>query len=161
MKSILTALGAAACASGGSIMRSRPALALGAALGCMAFLQSATANVIDFNLPNVQYLGNTYSQDGFTFTNSSPSDQAYGHWLGLGATAFNADGSTADIFANIGFTTNTITNDAGTPFSFTSIGLADVYNNHNGHTNISGSITFAFNHTDGTTDTATVSLVAG
>ena len=46
----------------------------------------------------------------------------------------------ADIFQNFANTTNTITNNSGRPFSFTSIGLADVYNQSTG-----GNIQFTFN----------------
>jgi hypothetical protein len=49
-----------------------------------------------------------------------------------------------------------MTSNLGQPFSFTSIGLADVYNG-----GVGGNVRFTFNHADNTTDIVVVSLVGG
>ena len=82
---------------------------------------------------------------------------AYGNWIALGEPGFNANGSVADIFQNFANTTNTITNNSGRPFSFTSIGLADVYNQGTG-----GNILFTFNPAGGGAPSTTmVTLTSG
>jgi hypothetical protein len=125
---------------------------LAAALGT----SQAKADIIDFNLPaGVFYLGSSYSQGGYTFTNSEGGGSAYGDWVASGSQQSNAD-DTADIFQNFGGTTNTITNNLSQAFSFTSIGLANVYNNGGG-----GDVQFTFNHTVGPADVTTVSLTPG
>jgi hypothetical protein len=112
------------------------------------------AAVIDLN-PPAPRLGPTYSQDGFTFTHSSGGVLSYGNWILLGAPGFNANGSNPTLHQNLPGT-NTITNNLGQPFSFTSIGLADVFNG-----GVGGNVRFTFNHTDSTTDIVVVSLAGG
>jgi hypothetical protein len=94
-------------------------------------------------------------QGGYTFTNSEGSNYAYGNWVAYGDPSANAD-DTGDIFQNYQYTSNTITNDSSTPFSFSSIGLASVYNNATG-----GEVRFTFNHVGGSSDSTTVDLASG
>jgi hypothetical protein len=124
----------------------------------LATVTSAHANVISFNLPSgVEFLPNsTYTQDGFTFQNSYGATGGYGNWIALGVPSYNANGEVADIFQNYQGTSNTITENDGNPFSFQSIGLADVYNYGNG-----GDIEFTFNYAAGGSTTETVSLASG
>jgi hypothetical protein len=119
-----------------------------------AAVSNARAAVIDLNSP-ATYVGPTYSQDGYSFTHSSGGGLSYGNWILLGAAVFNANGSNATLFQNLPGT-NTVTNNLGQPFSFTSIGLADVYNG-----GVGGNVRFTFNHADNTTDIVVVSLVGG
>lgn len=102
------------------------------------------------------YLGYQYSQSGYTFTNSFGISASYGNWVALGyPTNYNA-ASTPDIFTNYGATSNTITNNASVSFSFTSIGLADLYND-----GVGGNVQFTFNYTAGGSSSQTVTLASG
>jgi hypothetical protein len=132
----------------------RLALAATALALVTAGVSGARAAVIDLN-SSANYVGPTYSQDGFSFTHSSGDGLAYGNWISLGATIFNANGNNPTLFQNLPGT-NTMTNNLGQPFSFTSIGLADVYTGARG-----GDVRFTFNHVDHTTDIVVVSLVGG
>lgn len=128
------------------------AWALGLA-GAVTLGASAHATTIDFNLPsNRAYLGNTYSQDGFTFTNDGDPNYAFFNWVSMGDSAYNAD-DTGDIAVNSVWSTTTITQDDGNPFDFTSIGLAQVINGDWG-----GSVDFTFNHDGGGSSSQTVTL---
>jgi len=126
-----------------------------AAMGALVSA-GAQAGILDFALPPGVYdLGYSYSQGGYTFTNSEGQDFSYGNWVAYGEPSLNAD-DTADIFQNYAGTSNTITNDSSTPFRFTSIGLAPVYNNGTG-----GTVDFTFNHVGGSSDSTSVTLASG
>lgn len=126
------------------------------AVGFMLTAKTASAEVIVFDLPPDQsYIGSSYSQDGFNFANSNTTSSSYGNWIVEGNPQYNAYIS-ADIFQNYQSTTNTITTDNKNLFSFSSIGLADVYNKGNG-----GDIEFTFNYEDGGSSVQTVSLQNG
>jgi hypothetical protein len=103
----------------------------------------------------VSFVGDAYSQDGYTFTNTSYQNGAYINWVAYGYPQYNA-GPVANIAVAAGHSSNVITNDHGTPFSFSSIGLADVYNQGSG-----GDVSFTFNHVGGGSDSTTVSLASG
>ena len=118
-------------------------------------VSTASAAVIDLAPPQAFYDG-VYSQDGYTFTNNSPNSSSYGNWVVQGNPQFNASNSNGDLFHNYGDTSTTITNNASQAFSFSSIGLASVYNDGTG-----GSIDFTFNHVGGGSDATTVSLIGG
>jgi hypothetical protein len=128
-------------------------LALVAALSGVS--APASALIIDLAPPNASF-GPVYSQDGFNFTNSSGSVASYGNWAANGSSPYNASNANGDIFQNYGGTTNTITSDANQPFTFNSIGLADVFNNGSG-----GNVLFTFNHVGGGQNSVTVSLASG
>jgi hypothetical protein len=115
----------------------------------------ASALVIDLAPPD-SYFGHSYSQDGYTFTNSQGGGQSYGNLVQIGQSSDNASNANGDVFQNFLGTTNTFSSDANQPFSFNFIGLANVYNNGGG-----GDVLFTFNHVGGGQDSVTVSLVAG
>jgi len=125
------------------------------------FSAPASAVVIDLAPPDYLF-GPSYSQDGYTFTNSSPVSGSYANWVhgdqvGIpGYSVYNASNANGDIVQVGGGTSNTITNNANQVFSFSSIGLANVFNNGSG-----GDVLFTFNHVDGGTNSATVSLLSG
>jgi hypothetical protein len=127
-------------------------------LAGMLFSSEAQAITIDFNLPNISFFGPSYSQDGYTFTSSNGTSEAYINYVNVGGTAanFNADGLTADLVEQSIPATITITNNLNTPFNFTSIGLADIVNR-----DIGGRAEFTFNHTSGPSDTVIVDLTPG
>lgn len=117
---------------------------------------AASAAPIDLAPSNAFYDG-VYSQNGYTFTNTGNStDSAYGNWVPDGQPQYNASNSNGDLFQNYSGTSTTITNDVSQPFSFSSIGLASVYNNGTG-----GDVQFTFNHVGGGVDTLTVTLTDG
>jgi hypothetical protein len=116
---------------------------------------SASALTIDLAPPNGSF-GPTYSQDGFTFTNSANSPGPYLNWVQVGNPSLNASNANGDVVQNYGGTTNTLTNDANQPFALDSIGLAEVYNNGAG-----GAVQFTFNHVGGGSDSTTVTLLNG
>lgn len=123
-------------------------LATAVALGA-----SAHAATIDFNLPAGQtYLGNSYSQGGFTFTNDGNATDAFYNSVALGIPSWNAD-DTGDITTYFLDSTTTITQDNGNPFDFSSIGLANSVNGDWG-----GSIDFTFNYDGGGSASQTVVL---
>jgi hypothetical protein len=129
---------------------------LGAGLALVAATHQSSASIIDL-APTTEFFGPSYSQNGYTFTNDNtipPTDHNYYNPLLFNAS-WNASNSNGDISQNRPNANNTITNDAGTPFTFSSIGLADVFNAGNG-----GDVIFTFNHVGGTSDTTTVTLAA-
>ncbi len=131
-------------------------LALSAGTALVVGATQASAAVLVFDLPAGQaFLGYSYSQNGYAFTNSSASLTSYENWIALGYPQYNA-GPTANILQNWPKTTDTITNNSGAPFSFTSIGLASLFNNGS-----AGNVQFTFTHVGNTVDTATVSLASG
>ena len=137
-------------------MKTRLAFLSAILLGALVFSGSAQAGTLVFNLPaGVGELGPSYSQDGYTFTNSNNSSDAYGNWVAYNQPGYNA-ASTPDIVQWYWHTSNTITNDSGTPFSFTSIGLANVYNDGGG-----GDVQFTFNYVSGAPASTTVTLASG
>jgi hypothetical protein len=75
----------------------------------------------------------------------------------LGFDAYNANGSNPTIFQNGIAGTNTITNDSGQPFDFTSIGLAALYNNRLDGDH-GGDVLFTFYHTNGSVNSVTVTV---
>jgi hypothetical protein len=127
-------------------------------LGAIVFSGSAQAGTLVFNLPTgVSYFGPSYSQDGYTFTSTTGYSNAYGNWVAIGgpSASFNA-GSAPNIFQEYWYTATLITNNSGTPFSFTSIGLAGIYNNGTG-----GDVRFTFNYVSGPSTGVTVDLTSG
>lgn len=116
---------------------------------------SGQASAVTIDLaPPLGTFGPTYSQDGFTFTNSSGQTHAYGNW---GDTSpYNASNSNGSLFQNYGGYSNYFTSDANVPFAFNSIGLASVYNDGTG-----GDVQFIFNYVGGASTTVTVSLATG
>jgi hypothetical protein len=126
-----------------------------AALAAAALLSGgAKAGAIVFNLPDTIITFGPYSQDGYTFTNSYGSG-SYLNWVENGVPRFNA-APAADIATEWSGTSNTITNDLGHAFVFTSIGLADGFNDGSG-----GDVQFTFNHVGGLSDSVTVTLANG
>nr|WP_213290554.1 PEP-CTERM sorting domain-containing protein [Bradyrhizobium sp. sGM-13] len=119
------------------------------------FSAPASAVVIDLAPSNFSF-GPSYSQDGYTFTNGNAVSGSYANWIPGGFPAFNASNANGDIVQVGAATSNTITNDASQAFSFSSIGLANVYNNGGG-----GDVLFTFNHVGGGVNSATVSLLSG
>lgn len=118
---------------------------------------SAPASAVFIDLAPADFsFGPSYSQDGYTFTNSNAVSGSYANWIPGGFPAFNASNANGDIIQIGAATSNTITNDANQLFSFSSIGLANVYNNGGG-----GDVLFTFNHADGSMNVATVSLLSG
>jgi hypothetical protein len=138
-------------------MNTRLALFLSAAFA-VSWSNEAPALIIDLAPPDSSF-GPSYSQDGYTFTNSSGLLDSYVNVLASGFPSFNASNVNGDIVQNYGSTTNTLTNNAGLPFSFTSIGLADAFNG--AFPPSGGDVVFTFNHVGGATDTTTVSLANG
>ena len=124
-----------------------------AALASAFAASSASAMIIDLEAPKGDF-GPTYSQDGFTFTNSYGTSDSYSNWIVLKDPGNNANGSNATIFAGAANSSNTLTNNASQPFSFGQIGLADGFNHAGDH----GSILFKFHHVGGLVTTSTVSL---
>lgn len=125
-----------------------------AAVAALAFAAtSANAAIIDLEATEGLF-GPTYSQDGFTLTNSHGDSNSYGNWLLIGAAGFNANGANATIFQNYSGTINTLTQDSGDAFSFFQIGLADVYNSAGDF----GAIHFTFNYAGGGSSNTTVNL---
>jgi hypothetical protein len=114
----------------------------------------ASATTIDL-APPTEALGFSYTQDGYTFTNSQPVSNAYINPV-LHIASWNASNPNGDIGQNYAGTTNTITNNANQAFDFSSIGLASIFNDGTG-----GNVTFTFNHVGGGSDSQTVTLVSG
>jgi hypothetical protein len=77
-------------------------------------------------------------------------------WAVQGSPQYNASNSNGDLSPRLTGTTTTITNDAGEPFTFNSIGLASLYNDASG-----GELEFTFNHTGGASNSLIVSLQDG
>jgi hypothetical protein len=126
-----------------------------AGLALLGAISEASASVIDFNLPaGVQFFGPSYSQGGFRFTNS---DGVYENLVAVGGgfAQYNAD-DTADIAVVFPQGNNTVTNNLGRAFSFTSIGLADFVPGAD-----SNPVVFTFNHKSGPADVITVTLLKG
>jgi hypothetical protein len=115
---------------------------------------SASATIIDL-APPTAFVPSIYSQDGFTFTLSNP-DYGFVNWAVQGSPQYNASNSNGDLSPRLTGTTTTITNDAGEPFTFNSIGLASLYNDASG-----GELEFTFNHTGGASNSLIVSLQDG
>ena len=113
----------------------------------------ASALIIDLAPPDSLF-GPSYSQDGYTFTNSIVAGGSYANWVPFGISSFNASNANGDIVQNTPGSTNTLTNGLNQPFSFTTIGLADVMNRP-----IGGDVLFTFNHVGGGQDSITVSLM--
>jgi hypothetical protein len=113
----------------------------------------ASALIIDLAPPDALF-GPSYSQDGYTFTNSIVAGGSYANWVKFGVPQFNASNSNGDVVQNTPGSTNTLTNVLNQPFSFTTIGLADVMNRPFG-----GDVLFTFNHVGGGQDSITVSLL--
>ena len=133
-------------------------------LGC--FPSVAQAAILDLN-PTQAVFGPSYSQDGYTFTNSAGAAsqelaaQTYINWIAYSSPDRNANGSNPTLVQNVGaylgkIAFSTLTHNSAQPFSFTSIGLADGLNKGNG-----GQIEFTFNHISGPSTTMTVSLARG
>jgi hypothetical protein len=122
----------------------------------MSIASAANAIVIDLAPSNNFY--QTYSQDGFTFTNSKNSFDALGNWVHLpGQEHYNASNSNGGLFVNYGGTTTDLTATAGGTFKFESIGLADVYNQLTG-----GDVSFSFFGLGGSLiSSTTVTLLSG
>lgn len=126
------------------------------AIACASLILAAShasAAVINLEPPNRPTLGNVYSQDGYTFTNSNSGSDAYVNWLAYGIQAYDADYPGATILQNYSPTTNTLTKTAGGSFFFGGISLADGYNSDKG-----GSVDFTFNYANGTSSSTVVTL---
>ena len=119
------------------------------------FAAASQTSAATIDLAPAQINGFIYSQDGYTFRNSQNATDAYvnpNHY----SPTYNASNFNGDLAQNYGGSTNTLTNDGGVAFTFSSIGLANWYNNGGG-----GDVEFTFNHVGGGVDTQTVSLVSG
>jgi hypothetical protein len=112
----------------------------------------ASALIIDLAPPDPLF-GPSYSQNGYTFTNSIVAGGSYANWVPLGVPQFNASNANGDVVQNTPGSDNTLTNDLNQAFSFTTIGLADVMNRPLG-----GDVVFTFNHAGGGQDSITISL---
>jgi hypothetical protein len=126
--------------------------ALAAALGALAV--PAEAGVIVFNVPADVGDSPSFSQGGFTVTASE------GHYAPDTGSS-NADGAIDDLYQGLGLNqgvgdANTITANSGKPFSFTSIGLADVFND-----GVAGTVKFTFNYVGGGSSTQSVTIAGG
>jgi hypothetical protein len=101
-----------------------------------------------------QFVGRSYSQDGFTFTSSVDSIHAL--------TIMNIfdppfDPVPGDLGTYMGGSV-TIAKTSGAAFEFDSIDLSDLYGNYKDNTYNYGNIDFTFNNADGTQTTAVVAL---
>lgn len=114
---------------------------------------TAQAAVIDLN-PTQALFGPSYSQDGFTVTNSNGTADAYLNHILRGFPQFNANNDNATITQNHSGTTNTLTQDSGAPFTFESIGLGDVSN----FLRKTLTVAFTFNYVGGGAWSETVTL---
>lgn len=118
-------------------------------------VSQASATVITFNeLAHDQYfLGFTsVSSGGFLFSSSGrDGPDPLGVW-GRNESS-QADPGFAAVFVNYGFNTTTMTQVDGGSFDFTSIDLADVYNQ-----GVSSTIEFTFNYSGGGSTTQNVVL---
>lgn len=122
-----------------------------AAMGIVA--APAQATVIDLN-PTELFFGPAFSQDGFTVTSSAGAADSYVNWNLYSQThSPNANGDNPTIAQNSFNTFNTLTQDSGAPFSFQSIGLADIFNQGRGY-----SVDFIFNYFGGGSSTQTVTM---
>jgi hypothetical protein len=132
---------------------------VGAGVAAMGMLAApAQAIVIDLN-PTELFFGPAYSQDGFTVTASkgAASGDSYVNWNLYSKTQSpNANGDNPTIAENRFNNSNTLTQDSGAPFSFQSIGLADVFNQGRGY-----SVDFVFNYFGGGSSTQTVTMEKG
>ena len=125
-----------------------------AAVGMIA--APAQATVIDLN-PTELFFGPAFSQDGFTITSSQGATNSYVNWNLWSAThSPNANGDNPTIAENYANSFNTLTQDSGAPFSFQSIGLADVFNQGKEF-----AVDFTFNYFGGGSSTQTVMLEHG
>lgn len=88
---------------------------------------------------------------GFLFSNSQNTNDALGVWDTNGSNT--ADPGFAAVFVNYGSTTTTMTQVGGGVFDFTSIDLADVYNN-----GVASTIELTFNYFAGGNFTQSVTL---
>ena len=122
--------------------------------GVTALSSIASAQIINLEPPKTMGLGNVYSQDGVTFTNSFDSSESYINWYAYGEAAnYDADFPGSTLVQDYYDTLNTLTRTAGGSFFFGGISLADAYNSSNG-----GSVDFTFNYANGTSSTSVVTL---
>ena len=132
-----------------------------AAAAMMVYANIASAETIHFNLTTVQdsskaFIASPYSQGGYTFTAPGAAG-GFVNWDAYGAPQYNAEeGTGTTLFENFGGFPVVLTNNSGTAFSFSGIGLADLFNN-----GIGGTVQFTFNHTSGAIDTDIVTLQNG
>jgi hypothetical protein len=129
-----------------------------AAILLLGVSTQASALVIDLAPTSTTLFGPTYSQNGYTFTDSSGLTD-YGNWATIDNGALssnNASNANGDIFQDFGGNSNKLTNNASQAFSFNSIGLADTFNE-----GLGGTVIFTFDHVGGASDTQTVVLTAG
>jgi hypothetical protein len=143
------------------------AVALATVMGTFAHAQTVAPGPqnIDFNPPDgIGNLGWSYSQDGYTITDTNHVLNAFQNWIALAKTtnnpslaANNAAGDKPDILTGTNFSTIYITNDAGHSFSFNSIGLAAPFLSLS---NAEAGVGFTFNYADGTSHSVVVGWAA-
>lgn len=123
------------------------------ALLCLGIGQAGAATITFNELTTTNYFNpvNPLTSGGFLFSNSQNTNDALGVWNTSGTDT--ADPGFAAVFVNYGFTTTTMTQVGGGAFDFTSIGLADVYDN-----GVASTIAFTFNYFAGGNSTQSVTL---